>query len=95
MQEQIHSGSYNQIQPWSYGDLVNAFQDADDKFGWSMRVFTEGELMGAILRALDTIDQLALIEVVLDSSDCTAELLEFGRCVSMANQRPYVPTTTH
>jgi pyruvate decarboxylase len=73
--------------------LVEVFGGSDEKRGWGVRVTNESELMAAIERTITEPDKLALIEVMFDPNDCTPELLEFGKRVSSANQRPFIPDT--
>lgn len=85
---QIHDGPYNVLKSWDYVKLVEAM-DAGEGAIFAARVKTEEELVAA----LDTVqnegaEKLCFIEAVVHKDDCTKELLEWGRLVSVSNSRP-------
>lgn len=82
---EIHDGPYNRIKNWSYSELIDVF-NAGEGNGWGTRVATEGELDEAIATALGHHGP-ALIEVMIDRDDCSADLLRWGGYVAKNNGR--------
>ncbi len=71
--------SYNDLQPWKYHALVDAFGG-----GLAFDVRTEGELEVALERAAEA-DVLVLIEVHTDRLDCTPALRSAGQAMAATN----------
>jgi indolepyruvate decarboxylase len=71
---------YNDIQPWQYHKLVDVFGG-----GLGLEVRTEGELEGALDKAVAT-DGLVFIEIHTDRLDCPESLRSAGRSMAKANQ---------
>ena len=67
----FHDGPYNNLQMWQYHRLPEVFGG-----GWACEVRTEGELEGAVKRALSLPAELAFIEVHLDRLDYWESLLK-------------------
>ena len=82
---QIHDGPYNEINDWSYAQLVEVFrgQNMDAR---SVCVTTEKELKSAVEEAVNT-DALYFIEVKIDANDCNKKLLQWGKYVAHYNSR--------
>ena len=62
----IHDGPYNEIQRWQYHELPSIF---GGKSGRVVR--TESDLESAMVDALAKPGELALIEIIVDRTDCT------------------------
>lgn len=71
----ISDQSYNDIQPWKYHQLVEAFGGG----GVSFNVYTEGELESALKEAEQNTKQLVFIEVHTEKMDCSDSLREAGK----------------
>jgi indolepyruvate decarboxylase len=76
----ISDRPYNDIQPWHYHKLVDAFGG-----GLSLDVRTEGELENALDKAATTVD-LAFIEIHTGRLDCPESLRSAGRSMAKTNQ---------
>jgi pyruvate decarboxylase len=87
---EIHDGPYNNIKNWDYAGLIEAF-NAEDGRGRGLRATNGAELAEAIKAALANRDGPTLIECVIDSDDCTSDLISWGRLVAAANARPPRP----
>lgn len=88
---EIHDGPYNALQNWDYVGLAKALHNRQGKL-FAQRVATEPELVAALATALgEKADHLCFIELLIDTHDCSKELLEFGARVSHANSRPPNP----
>eukprot|EP00879_Flechtneria_rotunda_P024599 GHRR01026095.1.p1 GENE.GHRR01026095.1~~GHRR01026095.1.p1 ORF type:complete len:120 (-),score=34.26 GHRR01026095.1:733-1092(-) len=89
----IHDGPYNQIQNWDYTALVRAMRHNGQGKLFTARVGTEDELAEALSKALspECANHVVFIEVLLETDDCSKELLEFGARVASANSRPPNP----
>ena len=83
---EIHDGPYNNVKNWDYAGLIQAF-NAEDGHGRGLRATTGRELAEAIKVALANAQGPTLIECVIDRDDCTADLISWGRQVSIANGR--------
>lgn len=69
----IHEGPYNDIQPWDYHRLPEAFGG-----GWGRRVTTEDEFDDALNHARASNEGPALIEIMLDRFDTSEALKRLG-----------------
>ena len=89
---EIHDGPYNRIQNWDYIGFVKALHNGQGKL-MARRVKTPLELQEAVEAATaeENREALVFIEAVIDTHDCTKELLEFGARVAAANSRPPNP----
>lgn len=59
---------------------------------FATRCATEPQLVAALATALsDKHDHVCFLELLIDTHDCSKELLEFGARVSAANSRPPNP----
>ncbi|MCP4375195.1 MAG: alpha-keto acid decarboxylase family protein [bacterium] len=70
----IHEGPYNDIHEWAYHrwpEVLNA--------GWGCEVRTEGQLEEALVTAAENTKNFSIINVHLDSMDCSAALLRLGK----------------
>jgi len=76
----ISDRPYNDIQPWQYHKLVDVFGG-----GLGLEVRTEGELEGALGKAVTT-DGLVFIEIHTGRLDCPESLRSAGRSMPKANQ---------
>eukprot|EP01041_Mallomonas_annulata_P000570 gene570-1099_t len=86
---EIHDGPYNKIQNWDYAGLVEVFNnDVPDKKGISFRIETIGQLRDAI-DAAKAHSGFALLECMLDITDCTPALLEWGSRIFAFNTRGF------
>ena len=85
IEAEIHDGVYNRIKNWDYAGLMEVF-NAEDGKGLGLHAATVGELDHAMDRALAH-DGPCLIEVPIDSHDCSKELREWGSRVAVANGR--------
>ncbi|KAJ1385751.1 thiamine diphosphate-binding protein [Ochromonadaceae sp. CCMP2298] len=100
---QIHDGEYNKISEWRYADLVGVVGGGGAKRGdgggngdgggggshnsaKGVRATTNGELQSA-LACSQTHTGVLLIECMVDKSDCTSALLEWGSRLATANMR--------
>ena len=72
--------SYNDIQPWKYHRLVDAFGD-----GMAFDVRTEGELEDALHQA-EAADSVVFIEVHTRRLDSSESLKRVGAAAARANQ---------
>lgn len=86
IEAEIHDGPYNRIKNWDYAGLMEVFNAGEGK-GLGLPATTVGELDSAMSRALAH-EGPCLIEVPIDPHDCSAELLEWGSRVAVANSRP-------
>ncbi|KAK9699171.1 hypothetical protein RND81_08G157100 [Saponaria officinalis] len=88
---EIHDGPYNVIKNWNYTAFVDAIHNNEGNC-WTTKVFTEEDLVNAILIATGPKkDCLCFIEVVVHKDDTSKELLQFGSRVAAANGRPPNP----
>lgn len=78
----IHEGPYNDIQPWAYHKLPEAFGG-----GWGVRVKTEGEFEAALQKAHDSNAGPAVIELMLDRYDTSDALKRIGAALSPDKNR--------
>jgi len=69
----IHEGPYNDIQPWAYHKLPEAFGG-----GWGRRVATEDAFDDALQNASESNEGPAFIEVMLDRFDTSDALKRLG-----------------
>ena len=69
----IHEGPYNNIHEWSYHNMPQVMNA-----GWGCEVRTEGELEEALGTAQANSKSFSIINVHLDSMDCSAALLRLG-----------------
>jgi pyruvate decarboxylase len=82
----IHDGPYNYIKNWDYAALIEAF-NAGDGHGLGLHATTGGELEEAIGKALANRKGPTLIECSIGRTDCTKQLVEWGKRVAGANAR--------
>jgi pyruvate decarboxylase len=85
IESEIHDGPYNRIKNWDYAGLMKVF-NGDEGKGLCLHAGTVGELDRAFDRALAHAGP-CLIEVPIDSHDCSKELREWGSHVAVANGR--------
>jgi pyruvate decarboxylase len=86
IEAEIHDGPYNRIKNWDYAGLIKVF-NADEGNGLGLHAATVEELDNAMERALAHAGP-CLVEVPIDSHDCSKELREWGSRVAVANSRP-------
>ena len=73
IEQAIHDGPYNEIQPWTSHRLPSIFGDAI-----RLEVHTEGELESALKAAQDHPEHLVFVEVHLPWTDSSAALACLG-----------------
>jgi hypothetical protein len=62
----MQDGAFNDLHMWKYSKLPLIFNG-----GWGCAVKTEGELEAALQKARERNNELALIEIQIDSGDCS------------------------
>lgn len=83
----IHDGPYNRVKNWDYAGIIDVFNAQDGK-GKGLKAGNGQELEAAIKTALANKEGPTLIECALDSEDCAATLVKWGKLVAKANSRP-------
>ena len=76
IEQAIHDGPYNEMQPWKYHRLPSIFGDAI-----SLEVRIEGELESALKAAQDHPEPLVFVEVCLPRTDSSAALARLGTLI--------------
>ncbi|CAI9120304.1 alpha-keto acid decarboxylase family protein [Brytella acorum] len=82
----IHDGPYNYIKNWDYAGLMEVF-NAVEGHGLGLKAATGAELQDAIKKGLANRKGPTLIECSIDRSDCTKQLVEWGKRVAATNAR--------
>ncbi len=70
----IHEGPYNDVHEWSYHSMPKVMNA-----GWGCEVRTEGELEEALAAARANSKSFSIVNVHLDSLDCSESLLRLGK----------------
>jgi pyruvate decarboxylase len=86
IEDAIHQGPYNKIKNWDYAGLMNVFTNGEGK-GLGLHAKTGGELSAALATATNH-DGPCMIEVAIDSQDCSLDMREWGTRVAAANGKP-------
>jgi pyruvate decarboxylase len=86
IEDAIHQGPYNKIKNWDYAGLMNVLTNGEGK-GLGLKAKTGGELSAALARATNH-DGPCMIEVAIDSQDCSLDMREWGTRVAAANGKP-------
>ena len=86
IEDAIHQGPYNKIKNWDYAGLMNVWTNGEGK-GLGLHAKTAGEMTAALARAKSH-DGPCMIEVAIDSQDCSPDMREWGTRVAAANGRP-------
>ncbi|MDG6094124.1 thiamine pyrophosphate-dependent enzyme [Acetobacter sp. AN02] len=82
----IHDGPYNYIKNWDYAGLMEVF-NAGEGHGLGLKATTGAELADAIAKAQANRRGPTIIECSLERTDCTKDLIRWGKLVAAANSR--------
>lgn len=85
IEEQIHSGVYNQLVSWKYAQLVDVFR-GEEPAARSYMVKSNGDLQQALRDSYEH-HGVAVIECCMDMNDCTKEMRAWGEKIAAANRR--------
>jgi pyruvate decarboxylase/indolepyruvate decarboxylase len=86
IEDAIHQGPYNKIKNWDYAGLMEVWTNGEGK-GLGLHAKTAGEMTAALARAKSH-DGPCMIEVAIDSQDCSPDTREWGTRVAAANGMP-------
>ena len=86
IEDAIHQGPYNKIKNWDYAGLMQVWTNGEGK-GLGLHAKTAGEMTAALAKAM-THDGPCMIEVAIDSQDCSPDMREWGTRVAAANGMP-------
>ena len=86
IEDAIHQGPYNKIKNWDYAGLMEVWTNGEGK-GLGLHAKTAGEMTAALARAKSH-DGPCMIEVAIDSQDCSPDMREWGTRVAAANGMP-------
>ena len=85
IEQQIHSGPYNELVSWDYSSLVNCFKgNSPTATGFKIKTCEE------LSKALDFVvnhEGVSVLECCIPKDDCSTELKVWGERVARANRR--------
>lgn len=89
VQVMIHDNIYNEISNWNYTAFAEAICSNAGAGLFTAKCKTMGELDAAFkaVQSEENLKKLCFVEVILDRTDCTRELLEWGSRVAASNSR--------
>ncbi|KAL0043633.1 hypothetical protein WJX79_010486 [Trebouxia sp. C0005] len=89
IEEEIHSGPYNQISDWNYTAVVEGMAGTRKNL-FTAKVRTEAELISTLkaVRSEEHSCKVCFVEVFLHPEDCSGDLLEWGARLAEYNARP-------